>query len=89
MEGRKIECMKTGNPVGFELDTNYQLQSKKILVVFGKTFRSIIGTGKSTILTDAKEKHMLYRRSHIHNTGKISGTAHLRCLLSWPYLNCW
>ena len=29
MEGRKIECMKTGNPVGFELDTNYQLQEAK------------------------------------------------------------
>ena len=43
MEGRKIECMKTGNPVGFELDTNYQLQEAKILVHIQQLFKVLLG----------------------------------------------
>lgn len=71
MEGRKIECMKTGNPVGFELDTNYQLQEAKNPCAYSAAFQSIIGTGKIVILTDAKEKSYALSQIMYHNNCKI------------------
>ncbi|MGL5540462.1 MAG: pyridoxamine 5'-phosphate oxidase family protein, partial [Erysipelotrichaceae bacterium] len=44
-EGRKIELIKKGMPVGFEMDTNYHLHGGPLACDYTAAFDSVIGNG--------------------------------------------
>lgn len=69
-EGRKIELIRKGKPVGFELDTNYMLKEGETPCEYSASFQSVIGTGKVLLITDKKEKAYGLSQIMFHNTGK-------------------
>lgn len=69
-EGRKIELIRQGNPVGFELDTNYQLKEAKNACGYTAKFQSVIGTGTIEFITDLKDKAYALNQLMFHSTGK-------------------
>lgn len=69
-EGRKIGLIRQGNPVGFELDTNYMLHEADQPCGYSARFQSIIGTGDVLFLTDNEDKKHALSQIMLHNTGK-------------------
>ena len=69
-EGRKIELIKSGKPVGFELDTNYMLNAADKPCEYSARFQSIIGTGSILVLSDKKDKEYALSKIMFHYTGK-------------------
>lgn len=69
-KGRKIELIKSGRPVGFEMDTNYKLNVAEQACGYSARFQSIIGTGSICFVTDQKEKIHALSQIMYHNTGK-------------------
>ena len=69
-EGRKIELIKRGNSVGFELDTNYKLNEAEEACEYSARFQSVIGTGKVSLIEDIEEKIHGLNAIMFHNTGK-------------------
>lgn len=55
-EGRKIDLIKTTGYVGFELDTNFQLNTGKTACEYSAKFQSIIGTGNVSIIENRDQK---------------------------------
>lgn len=55
-EGRKIDLIKSGQSVGFELDTNFALKAGQEACGYTAKFQSIIGTGKVSFIEDEEEK---------------------------------
>lgn len=55
-EGRKIDLLKNGCDVGFELDCGYALHPGEAPCDCYAEFSSIIGTGRAEIVTDQYEK---------------------------------
>lgn len=53
--GRKIDLIKTGLPVGFEMDTNYELKEAENACGFSAKFQSIIGTGNISFIDTMSE----------------------------------
>lgn len=68
-EGRKIDLIKTGLPVGFEMDTSYQLTEAETACGFSAKFQSIIGTGNISLIETAEEKIHALEQIMFHNTG--------------------
>lgn len=68
--GRKIALIKKCDTVGFEMDTGYSLAQNDIACKFSNTFKSIIGTGVISFVTDADEKRFALRRIMKHVTNK-------------------
>lgn len=69
-EGRKIDLIKTGNPVGFEMDTNYKLHENENACGYSAGFQSIIGTGKIVLIEDLDEKIHALQQIMFHYTEK-------------------
>lgn len=69
-EGRKIDLIQSGAPVGFEMDTNYQLNTGETACDYSAAFQSIIGNGVMAMVEDASEKTMALNRIMYQNTGK-------------------
>ena len=69
-EGRKIELIKSGNPVGFEMDTNYMLKDSDKPCGYSARFQSVIGTGNVSFLTDNIDKEYALSQIMYHNTGE-------------------
>ena len=44
-EGRKIDLIRAGGTVGFELDTHYKLNEGDSACAYSARFQSVIGTG--------------------------------------------
>lgn len=55
-EGRKIDLLKNGCDVGFEMDCGYQLHPGEVPCDCYAEFSSIIGTGHAEIVDDQDEK---------------------------------
>lgn len=55
-EGRKIDLLKNGCGVGFEMDCGYALHPGEVPCDCYAEFSSIIGTGRAEIVTDPDEK---------------------------------
>ena len=58
-EGRKIDAISAaGNalPVAFELDCDHQVHEGRTPCNWSASFRSIVGTGTATVITDLDEK---------------------------------
>lgn len=60
-EGRKIDLIQKGNPVGFELDTNYHLKEAAVSCAYSAQYESVIGMGKISFIEDfAQKAHALH-----------------------------
>lgn len=55
-EGRKIDLVREGYEVGFEMDCGYQLHPGEVPCDCYAEFSSVIGTGRAEIVTDSDEK---------------------------------
>lgn len=55
-EGRKMDCIRTGGPVGFELDTGYGLHPAETACAYSAAFESVIGTGRVSLIEGDEEK---------------------------------
>lgn len=69
-EGRKIDIIRKNNFVGFEMDTNYQLQKSEMPCSYSAFYQSVIGTGKVSFIEDMEEKKKALKLIMQHNTGK-------------------
>lgn len=69
-EGRKIELIKENPVVGFEMDTGYELKTAASACGHSAYFRSIIGQGTVSVVSDAEEKKKGLRLVMEHETGK-------------------
>lgn len=56
LEGRKLELISKNNIVGFEVDIDHELIKNEKACNWGMRYKSIIGTGKITEVTDYAEK---------------------------------
>ncbi len=68
-EGRKIDLIKRGGDVGFELDCGYRLHTADIPCGYSAAFSSVIGTGRVEILTDTAGKISGLRSIMRHTAG--------------------
>ena len=73
-EGRKIRLIEAGHPVGFELDTKYELREAPDACGYTAGFQSVIGTGTIRLLGTEEEKIYGLRRIMEHATGKDDWT---------------
>ncbi len=55
-EGRKFDLASQNPCVGFEMDTDYKLNESDAACSFSARFRSIIGTGRISVLSDEEER---------------------------------
>ena len=55
-EGRKNELASQSPCVGFEMDTDYRLNESEMACSFSARFRSIIGTGRISLVEDEDER---------------------------------
>lgn len=64
-EGRKYSLASKGPTVGFEMDTDYALNPSDIACSWSARFRSIVGTGRLSIVSgDAERRFGLERIMH-------------------------
>lgn len=69
-EGRKIDCIRRGGSVGFELDAGYQLHPADSPCAYSAAFQSVIGTGRVSMVEDPDEKRHALRCIMEHLTGR-------------------
>ena len=69
-EGRKIELTQKYNSVGFEMETNYKVNSGDIACEYSARFESIIGNGEISLLEKAEDKKFALNRIMYQNTKK-------------------
>lgn len=69
-EGKKVDLIKAGGPVGFELDTNYMIHPAEKPCGYSAKFQSIIGTGNVSLITDRNDKAYALRKIMAHSIGK-------------------
>ena len=70
-EGRKIDLIRKSPNVGFEMDTGYSLRTSDVACGCSAAFKSIIGNGVMSIVTDMGEKKHGLSLLMEHNTGKL------------------
>ncbi|MEG2084436.1 MAG: pyridoxamine 5'-phosphate oxidase family protein [Clostridia bacterium] len=54
--GKKLDLIKANANVAFEMSCNNKLFTAKLACHYGYAFKSIVGSGKASILTDMTEK---------------------------------
>ena len=69
-EGRKIDLIHTSPRVGFEMDTDYQLNEADMACGYSARFQSVMGNGVMNIVANAGEKSKGLGLLMAHNTGK-------------------
>jgi nitroimidazol reductase NimA-like FMN-containing flavoprotein (pyridoxamine 5'-phosphate oxidase superfamily) len=57
-EGRKLEMIRKNSFVCFEFDTDHNLYKGPNACDYGMHYRSVVGYGKMTIITDDNEKRL-------------------------------
>ena len=60
-EGKKISLIKSAPPVSFEMDTDHLLNSADVACGFSYRFKSVMGTGRITVLEEADKPYALDR----------------------------
>lgn len=68
-EGRKIDLIKRGGSVGFELDCGYQLHTADDACGYTAAFSSVIGSGRAELLIDEADKIYGLERMMEHTAG--------------------
>jgi uncharacterized protein len=56
VEGKKLEMIRKNNYVCFEMDTDHNLHTGKNACNCGMSYRSVVGWGRISVLTDNEEK---------------------------------
>lgn len=56
VQGRKIDILKSGGRVGFEMDTDHEVVVDKQSCRCSFLYSSVIGSGNAVIVTDPQEK---------------------------------
>ena len=69
-EGRKLELMRRGGSVGFELDTNFRLNGAETACGHSLRFQSVIGSGRITFAETEDEKREGLQRIMEQYTGR-------------------
>lgn len=72
-KGRKIDAIRASDnalPVAFAMETNCEVTQGRTLCNWGEAFKSIVGTGTSSILTDMAERRkalclLMAQQAHI------------------------
>lgn len=73
-EGRKIDLIRAGGPVGFELDANYEVRPGETACHYSAAFESVIGAGRATLLTDPAQRAHALACIMAHYTGRADWT---------------
>ena len=55
-EGKKLDMIRKNNHVCFEMDTDHELYEGERACDFGMKYRSVVGWGEISILTDEQDK---------------------------------
>ena len=79
-EGRKLDLIRRTGWAGFEMDTDYKLNGSETACGYSARFRSVIGTGKVSIVEDPAEKREGLRLIMHHLTGREQWTFDERML---------
>ncbi len=61
LEGKKINLLKSASAVSFEMDTDHRLNIADEACGFSYRFKSVMGTGRITILADIDKPYALDR----------------------------
>ena len=69
-EGRKIDLIRAGGTVGFELDTHYKLNEGDSACAYSARFQSVIGTGSVSFVEETGAKLAALERIMAHLTGR-------------------
>ena len=69
-EGRKIDLIRAGGVVGFEMDTHYKLNEAEQACGYSARFQSVIGTGTVSFVEDPAAKKAALERIMAHLTGR-------------------
>ena len=69
-EGRKIDLIREGRAVGFELDTGYSILSGEKACDYTMDYRSVVGTGHVELIEDVEGKRYALNRLMDHYTQK-------------------
>lgn len=69
-EGRKLDLLKRGGKVGFELDAGHELIEGDQACSYGYRFESVIGTGQAALLTNERAKAHALEQLMRHQTGQ-------------------
>lgn len=70
IKGRKMQLLKTGQPVGFELDRNLGLIEGPEACAFSTRYQSVIGTGEARVLESPEDKAEALNHLMLHLTGR-------------------
>ena len=86
-EGKKLEMIRKNNYVCFEMDTDHNLHTGRNACDYGMSYRSVVGWGRISVLTDDKEKktgldsimsHYSQEKSFSYNQSTLDRTLLLR-----------
>jgi len=69
-EGRKLEMIAKNNYVCFEFDTGHILHKGKNACDYGMSYRSVIGWGRISVITDEEEKKEGLNKIMEHYSGR-------------------
>ena len=69
-EGRKIDLIRNGGAVGFELDTHYKLNEGAEACQYSARFQSVIGTGSVTFVEGLAAKKAALECIMAHTAGR-------------------
>ena len=69
-EGRKIDILKRGGIVGFELDCGHELIEGNQACAYGYRFESVIGTGRVAFLNSEADKSVALSHLMRQQTGR-------------------
>ena len=69
-EGRKIDLIRKGGYVAFEMDTHYQLNPGDTACDYSARFCSVVGGGAVSFVETPDEKRAALNMIMAHNTGK-------------------
>lgn len=83
-EGRKMDCLRAGDPVGFELDRTYGIEGGAAACSWTARYMSVTGTGEARLLAAPEDKaraldlimlHYAGRGGWKYPAGQLEGTA--------------
>ena len=69
-EGRKMDCILRSPRAGFELDTGYELIEAEVACRNSARYRSVVGTGRVSVIEAPEEKRAALQAVMLHSTGK-------------------
>lgn len=69
-EGRKVEALKEGAAVAFEMDCEGELLEGESPCAYGYAYKCLMGNGKAALVDDPEEKKKALSLLMLHQTGR-------------------